>query len=161
MSPSARSPSSGAKRSTPAFAKWLERERARLVHWTTLHPAEAKSNLPLLTVGEDGVVFVSGDMSKSDTYELKFHSDKPGITAIRLEVLPDERLPQHGPGRIFYEGPPGEFMLSNNELLSGGTKQPWARATHSFAKEKFEADKGDRRQPPDGLEHRWRAGPQP
>ncbi|MEI9897394.1 MAG: PSD1 and planctomycete cytochrome C domain-containing protein [Chthoniobacter sp.] len=123
------------------FAKWLERERARSVHWTTLRPVEAKSNLPLLTVGHDGVVLVSGDMSKSDTYDLKFHSDLRGITAVRLEVLPDERLPKHGPGRIFYEGPPGDFMLSNIELRAGGNKLPWARATHSFAKEKFEADK--------------------
>lgn len=123
------------------FAQWLERERARTAHWTALHPVEAKSNLPLLTVGADGVVFVSGDMSKSDTYELKFRSELKGITAVRLEVLPDERLPKHGPGRIFYEGPAGDFMLSNIELLSGGTKQPWARATHSLAKANFEADK--------------------
>ena len=123
------------------FAKWLEHERAHTVHWTTLHPVEAKSNLPLLTVGDDGVVFVSGDMSKSDTYELKYRGDRPGIAAIRLEVLADERLPKHGPGRVFYEGPPGDFMLSNIELLSGGVKQPWAGASHSFAKEKFGVDK--------------------
>jgi hypothetical protein len=124
-----------------AFSKWLEHERTHSAHWTPLHPLEAKSNLPLLTVGDDGVVFVSGDMSKSDTYELKFRSDLKGIKAIRLEVLADERLPKHGPGRIFYEGPAGDFMLSNIELLSGGVKQPWTRATHSLAKEKFEADK--------------------
>ncbi|HSI13123.1 MAG TPA: PSD1 and planctomycete cytochrome C domain-containing protein [Chthoniobacter sp.] len=124
-----------------AFAQWLEHERTRSAHWTTLRPLEAKSNLPLLTAGDDGVVFVSGDMSKSDTYELKFRSDLKGITAVRLEVLADERLPKHGPGRIFYEGPAGDFMLSNIELLEGGVKQPWARATHSLAKEKFEADK--------------------
>ncbi|MEP6672591.1 MAG: PSD1 and planctomycete cytochrome C domain-containing protein [Chthoniobacter sp.] len=123
------------------FAKWLERERARSVHWTTLPPVDAKSNLPLLTVGNDGVIFVSGDMSKSDTYELKFRSELRGITAVRLEVLADDRLPKHGPGRIFYEGPAGDFMLSNIELLASGHKQPWARATHSFAKGKFEADK--------------------
>jgi len=123
------------------FVKWLERERARTVRWTTLHPVEAKSNLPLLTVGDDDVVFVSGDMSKSDTYELKFRSALRGITAIRLEVLADERLPKHGPGRIFYEGSPGDFMLSNIELLSAGGKQPWAGASHSFAPKKFEADK--------------------
>ena len=105
-----------------AFAQWLEHERTHSAHWTTLHPVEAKSGLPLLTVGDDGVVFVSGDMSKSDTYELKFRSDLRGITAVRLEVLADERLPKHGPGRIFYEGPPGDFMLSNIELLSGGAE---------------------------------------
>ncbi len=124
-----------------SFAKWLEHERAHTVRWTALNPVEAKSNLPLLTVEKDGAVFVSGDMSKSDTYELKYHSVLHGITAIRLEVLADERLPHHGPGRIFYEGAPGDFMLSNIELLSGGAKQPWSGASHSFAKENFGADK--------------------
>jgi len=122
------------------FAQWLQRERARTVHWTRLRPVEAKSNLPLLTVENDDTVFVSGDMSKSDTYELKFHTELRGITAVRLEVLADDRLPKHGPGRIFYEGAPGDFMLSNIELLAGGAKQPWARASHSFAQEKFGAD---------------------
>ena len=28
------------------FARWREREQTRTVHWTTLHPVEAKSNLP-------------------------------------------------------------------------------------------------------------------
>jgi hypothetical protein len=124
-----------------AFAKWLSHERAHTVRWTTLRPVEAKSNLPLLTIQDDDSVFVSGDMSKSDTYQLKFRSDLRGITAIRLEVLADERLPKHGPGRIFYEGSPGDFMLSNIDLLVDGAKQPWAKASHSFAPAKFGADK--------------------
>ena len=123
-----------------AFAKWLASERARSVHWVPLRPLEAKANLPLLTIERDNSVFVSGDMSKSDTYELKFRSELRGITAVRLEVLADERLPKHGPGRIFYEGAPGDFMLSNIDLLVGGTKQTWAHASHSFAKEKFGAE---------------------
>ncbi len=123
-----------------AFDKWLAHARATTVHWTTLRPLTAKSNLPLLTIEKDDAIFVSGDMSKSDTYELKFRTDLKGITAVRLEVLADERLPRHGPGRIFYEGAPGDFMLSNIDLLVNGAKQTWARASHSFAREKFGAE---------------------
>src|SRR5262249_49162861 len=42
------------------FAEWVEREAARTVRWTVLRPAEAKANLPLLTVLDDDSVFVSG-----------------------------------------------------------------------------------------------------
>ncbi len=123
------------------FGDWLDRERARAVRWTTLHPVEAKSNLPLLTVEKNDAIFVSGDMSKSDTYELRFANVPPGITAVRIEALADDRLPKHGPGRIFYEGSAGDFFLSDIALLIGGAKQPWARATESFSKNKFGADK--------------------
>jgi len=37
--------------------------------------------------------------SATDTYSLIFKNPPPGITAFRLEVLPDESLPKKGPGR--------------------------------------------------------------
>jgi hypothetical protein len=121
------------------FNEWLEREAARSVHWTVLRPVQARSNLALLTVEKDDAVFVSGDQTKSQTYDLQFRTDLQGITAIRLEVLPDERLPKHGPGRIFYEGPFGDFFLSELTLLADGKKVKLAGASHSFASGKSTA----------------------
>ena len=74
------------------FAEWLARERTRAVKWVSLRPREAKSNAPLLTVQPDDSIFASGDITKSDTYELKFSPDLRGITAVRLEALPDEQI---------------------------------------------------------------------
>src|SRR5262249_59483590 len=54
-------------------------------------------------------------------------------TAVRLEVLPDERLPKHGPGRIFYEGPFGDFVLSELTLTADGRPVKLSKASHSFA----------------------------
>ena len=71
----------------------------------------ARSNLPLLTVQEDNSVFASGDITKDDTYELRFTDIPVGTTALRLEALPDDRLPAHGPGLCSYEGPKGDFFL--------------------------------------------------
>ena len=34
------------------------------------------------------------------------------LTALRLEAMPDERLPAGGPGRAYYEGRKGDFFLS-------------------------------------------------
>jgi hypothetical protein len=115
------------------FNAWIEHEAARSVPWTVLRPVEAKANVPLLTVLPDDSVFVSGDQSKRDVYDLAFHTDLHGITAIRLEVLPDERLPKHGPGRVFYEGPAGDFFLSEITATANGSKVRFSGASHSFA----------------------------
>ncbi|MBI4659882.1 MAG: PSD1 domain-containing protein [Verrucomicrobia bacterium] len=121
------------------FEEWLEKQSQRVVRWTVLRPTEAKSNLPLLTVQEDDSVFVSGDQSKRDLYELKFSSSLKGITAIRLEALPDERLPKHGPGRVYYEGPFGDFFLSEFTLTADGKPVKLDRGTHSYASGKSSA----------------------
>ena len=116
------------------FAEWLMRERARSVAWTPLRPVEAKSNSPLLTVQNDASIFASGDITKSDTYELKFANVPRGITAMRLEVLPDERLPGHGPGMAYYEGPKGDFFLGEFQLTADGQPVKFSRATDSYSR---------------------------
>ncbi len=123
------------------FREWQQREAARTVRWTVLRPTSMKANLPHLTVLDDHSVFASGDQSKSDTYDLSFHTELHGITALRLEVLPDERLPGGGPGRVYYEGPFGDFFLSELRVLAGGKKLPLAKATQSFAGGNATADK--------------------
>jgi len=119
------------------FAEWLERERARSVHWTALRPHEAKSNMPLLTVQPDDSIFASGDITKSDAYDLKFRTDLRGITAVRLEAMPDDRLPHHGPGMTYYEGPKGDFFMGEFQLSAGGQKVKFARASDSYSKNNF------------------------
>ncbi|MFO0925706.1 MAG: PSD1 and planctomycete cytochrome C domain-containing protein [Gemmataceae bacterium] len=115
------------------FDAWLKQEGAKAVRWTPLRPLTAKGSLPLLTVQPDDSVLASGDMSKSDTYDLTFVPELKTITAVRLEVLPDDRLPQHGPGRVYYEGPHGDFFLSEFSLSADGKKVPLAEASNSFA----------------------------
>ena len=120
------------------FDAWLTQSEKSVVRWTPLRPVTATSNLPLLTIEEDGAVFVSGDMSKSDLYEVAYQADLPNIIAVRLEALPDDRLPKHGPGRVYYEGPFGDFFLSDIELSLGtdpksAVKRRFARAAQSFA----------------------------
>ena len=116
------------------FAEWLVRERARTVAWTVLRPTEAKSNMPLLTLQPDGSIFGSGDITKADTYDLKFANVPRGITAIRLEAMPDERLPNHGPGMTYYEGPKGDFFMGEFQLSADGQPVKFGKATESFAK---------------------------
>ena len=120
-----------------AFAEWLAKERQASVHWTALKPLTAKSNMPLLTIQADNSVLGSGDITKSDTYELTLHSDVKGIAALRLEALPDDSLPGHGPGMAFYEGPKGDFFLGEFQVSANGSPVKIVSATESYSKNNF------------------------
>lgn len=115
------------------FRSWLDENTPKAVRWTPLKPAAARSNLPLLTPLDDNSIFVTGDQSKSDTYEIEYRELPPVITAVRLEAIPDDRLPKHGPGRVFYEGPFGDFFLSEFSMTADARPAPFANAAHTFA----------------------------
>ena len=111
------------------FTDWVKQQRAQAVSWKVLRPTQATANLPRLSVEDDGSIFASGDQSKRDVYTLRFTTDLKRITAIRLEVIPDDRLPRHGPGRVFYEGPFGDFFLSKVTVMAGGKSVPLRQAS--------------------------------
>ncbi|HET6326358.1 MAG TPA: PSD1 and planctomycete cytochrome C domain-containing protein [Planctomycetaceae bacterium] len=125
--------SKGRAKFDAAFEEWERTESARAPRWTVLHPHRAKANLPHLSVLADDSVLASGDMSKSDRYELQFDKLPAEITALRLDVLPDESLPEHGPGRVFYEGPFGDFQLSEWTAQADGRPIRFKAATQSYA----------------------------
>ena len=115
------------------FHQWRSREKDRLVTWTPLHPVSATSNLPLLTILEDGSILASGDQSKRDIYEVCLANTIHCVTALRIEVMPDPSLPKNGPGRVYYEGPFGDFFLSEVSLAAQGGPIKLVHASHSFA----------------------------
>ncbi len=121
-----------------ALAGWIAEQRSSMVHWTTLVPADATANTPYLAVEEDGVVMAGGDTSKHDIYTLEFAAPEFPVHAIRLEAIPDERLPGGGPGMTYYEGIKGDFFLTEFEL-STADSQPIkiSAAMEDFAKNQF------------------------
>ncbi len=121
------------KKIEAAFEDWLKLEREKTVPWQVLRPRETKTNSPFLTIQPDDSIFVSGDLTKSDEYTLKFTGDFAGVTAIRLEAIPDARLPNGGPGSVFYEGGPGDFTLSEITAQADGKPAKFGKAMHSFA----------------------------
>ncbi|MCU1325450.1 MAG: Protein of unknown function (DUF1553)/Protein of unknown function (DUF1549)/Planctomycete, partial [Bryobacterales bacterium] len=62
----------------------------------------------VFTKQEDASWFVSGTRPDKDTFTVTARTKLKGVRALRLEVLPDKRLPQGGPGR--YDN--GNFHLS-------------------------------------------------
>jgi hypothetical protein len=119
------------------FDQWLQAERKRTVEWRAIRPTAASSNRPLLTVEDDDSIFVSGDTTKQDTYQLEFPAQTGSITALRLEALPDPRLPAHGPGMTYYEGAKGDFFLNEFTLHADGEPMKFSRATGSYSKNRF------------------------
>ncbi len=115
------------------FGEWVDGQSARAVRWTLLTPTELKSNVPTLTKLDDNSVLASGDQTKLDVYELTYANTLPKITAIRLDALPDESLPAGGPGRVYYEGPPGDFFLSEMKCSVAGEPMAFTGAVNSFA----------------------------
>jgi hypothetical protein len=83
--------------------------------WVTLQPEELKSTAGTkLTKEPDGSVFASGKNKGPETYTITAKTNLTGITAIRLEVLSDSRLPGRGPGRA----PNGNLVLSEFKVTA-------------------------------------------
>ncbi len=98
--------------------RWITRKQNQVSAWKILRPVEMNSNLPKLEVLEDGSIFATGDTTKRDVFEFKFtvgEADKP-IQSLRIEALPDSRLPGGGPGRCYYEGRKGDFFVSEVDV---------------------------------------------
>ncbi len=116
------------------FHEWLATTRTATPDWRILRPTQLESNLPRLELLPDGSVFSSGDITKRDVFHVSFNLDESvlPLTALRLEVLPDERLPAGGPGRAYYEGRKGDFFLSELSAELNGTPLEFASPSHSY-----------------------------
>jgi cytochrome c553 len=69
-----------------------------------------------LTKQADGSILAGGTRAENDVYTVTAQTDRKGITAIRLDVLADENLPLHGPGRADN----GNLTLTEIRLLANG-----------------------------------------
>ncbi|MFO0897281.1 MAG: PSD1 and planctomycete cytochrome C domain-containing protein [Pirellulales bacterium] len=115
------------------LAAWLAEQGQRAVRWTMLEPASAKANVAFLEKLPDKSVLASGDSTKRDVYDVTLAAPAGKVTALRLEALPHPSLPQQGPGRVSYEGPFGDFFLSELTIAAGGKPVKIANASHSYA----------------------------
>lgn len=127
-----------------AFDAWYSANRQTAIQWNIIRPTVLKTNLSKLTVQPDGSIFSTGDVTKRDVFNLTFarpvlkgqpkdpSASRTQITGLRIEAMPDERLPAGGPGRAYYEGRKGDFFLS--ELKAKVGKQPVVFKTSTASK---------------------------
>jgi mono/diheme cytochrome c family protein len=119
------------------FNLWAEQQRALTADWKVIVPAQMTTNSPRLEALQDGSLYSTGDITKRDVFELTLTKETLGdepITSLRLEALPDPRLPAGGPGRCYYEGRRGDFFLSEVSLRDGERSIKIREGSHSYGK---------------------------
>ena len=82
-------------------------------------------------------MFASGDSTKHDIYHLEYSINLDNVTAVRIEALPDPRLPNRGPGMTNYEGTIGDFFLTEFQLVARDMQVEFTGAEHSYAKNRY------------------------
>jgi hypothetical protein len=83
---------------------------------TAVSQGKAKMNIN----AKDNTVLVNGPSPAKDTYTVTFTTRLKNITGLRLEVLPDNRLPAKGPGRAAN----GNFVLNELNVTAAPTDKP-------------------------------------
>ncbi|MEX2027867.1 MAG: DUF1553 domain-containing protein, partial [Pirellulaceae bacterium] len=120
---------------TAALAAWEETAAKAPASWQPLSVKSATSAKgATLTAEPDGTVMTSGKNENSDVYTVELSLPPGKYTAIRLEVLPDDKLPAKGPGRA----PHGNFVLTKLSARVG-TEISFTAARADFSQDKCDA----------------------
>src|SRR5262249_36849684 len=99
-------------------AKWLAEVRSQLgelgPNWTVLAPEQFRAAAGRVTLEEldDNSLLSAAPTPETNTYEIIATTSLTNISAIRLEALVDERLPNKGSGR----SEDGDFVLTDFAL---------------------------------------------
>jgi hypothetical protein len=97
-----------------AVADWEQIIGGRPAEWRTLDAETFVSAAgATLTRQPDGSLLASGQHGPTDVYTITAGAPLRALTAVRLELLPDDSLPQRGPGRESN----GNLHLSEFQLL--------------------------------------------
>jgi hypothetical protein len=102
-------------------AAWERTVAASALIWTALDPATfASAGGATLTKLPDLSLLCGGKRPEVDTYTIVAHTTLKNLTGVRLEVLTDDSLPLHGPGRMAN----GNLHLTEFRLSAAPRGQP-------------------------------------
>jgi hypothetical protein len=125
------------------IASFIQNYVTRMTSWKPLDVVSVTSAIGVPTNfarQADGSWFVSGERPEKDTFLVTAQVKARDIRAIRLEAMPDDRLPGKGPGRY---DPSGNFHLTEFRVDA----QPSSGETKGAVRLEFSgatADHGDR-----------------
>ena len=86
----------------------------------TVVKANGKIRKTILTAEKDGAIFVTGANPSPETYTVEGKTSMKEVTGVRIELLPDDRLPAKGPGRAAN----GNLVLNEFKVLFKSKAQP-------------------------------------
>jgi hypothetical protein len=116
--------------STPQLAASQAKWESSRPRWITARPSAMKATAELKSL-PDNSILATGPVPPKDEYRLTFDGLPAGVTAIRLDVLPDDSLPSRGPGRAGN----GNFVLT--EFIAqqpvGKSEDPQVKLAEAFA----------------------------
>jgi hypothetical protein len=124
------------------LAEWEASRAGKLptARWVVLEPMSvASAGGATLTQQPDGSIVAAGKSPPTDTYTIEAKTNLSGISAFRLEVLPDESHPAKGPGRVTH----GNFVLNEFTVKAVGAEGAEPRpvalqnATADFSQDKY------------------------
>ena len=103
------------------MADWEKAHAASIINrWVVLDPKTiSATNRSVLTKEPDGSIVVSG-RNTNGVVRIVAETELTGITGLRLEVLPDSRLPSKGPGRAS----DGNFVLNELHVTAAPKADP-------------------------------------
>lgn len=108
------------KKSLQGKIKTWEETEATGTNWTPLKPQSMKTtNNSTLELKDDLSIWATGQNGKGN-YEIVVETELKNISAVRLDVLTDDSLPQKGPGRAG----DGNFVLSEFEVFAAPKSKP-------------------------------------
>jgi uncharacterized membrane protein/mono/diheme cytochrome c family protein len=95
--------------------EWEQSVKAKCAKWTVLDPSRfTRKHDATITKLDDKSLLFTGDSFYREEYKLEFDTDVKNITAMRVELLPDEALPKGGPGR----DPNGGCLMSEMSAVA-------------------------------------------
>ncbi|MDA1211432.1 MAG: PSD1 and planctomycete cytochrome C domain-containing protein [Planctomycetota bacterium] len=124
------------KTPTPELDQAQNEWESSFPRWTPLTPATfSAANGSQLTLQDDASLLASGPRPDTETYTVVIENPPAGVSAIRLDVLPDESLPAKGAGRA--DG--GNFVLSEFAVnVSASGESPTESVTLQNASASYE-----------------------
>lgn len=106
------------------------------VSWVPVRPVSAESDQGVtLTVEEDHSLMASGPRPERAIYQIQLPKSADPVTGIRIETIPDARLPSKGAGR----SDSGNAVITRIRLLAGGAPVPLVHASADYSQGGFSA----------------------
>jgi hypothetical protein len=110
---------------------WATALQSSRISWTVVEPSTMKSsNGSTLERLPDGSILAGGIRPAEEVYTLTASTDLGKITAVRLDLIPDARLPSQGPGR----NENGNLHLTEFQVLAAPKSNPDASKAVAIAR---------------------------
>lgn len=120
-----------------SFASWREEVR-RPIAWTGSSSAAKSRSGAALERQSDGSWIATGVVPAQDVYTVALNPNPSTLRAIRIEALPDDRLPNKGPGRAEN----GNFVVNRLSVMVNGKNVALGEAKSDFSQSSFRVDGG-------------------